>query len=130
MGRTGSMLTLGAVVVFGIVWTMITLMIPAPIGPIFTLFGIVFIMIGATRMVNVAKTPENVAPPVQQPPASDESVPGAPQHGGASNGYCPYCGSPLSDGFLYCGVCGRRLRWTGTDRWEQHSWSWGRPCSS
>ena len=33
-----------------------------------------------------------------------------PSDSGYGNGYCPGCGSPLSHGDQYCGVCGRRLR--------------------
>lgn len=29
---------------------------------------------------------------------------------GTGNGYCPFCGSPLSKGESYCGACGKRLR--------------------
>lgn len=28
---------------------------------------------------------------------------------GTGNGYCPFCGSPLSDGGSFCGACGKKL---------------------
>lgn len=103
------MLTMGAVIVFGLIWIMMTLMIPAPIGPVFTLFGILFILVGVGKIVKVVRTSEVQIPPqAPKPPEKDASEPQYRQ--GSSNGYCPYCGSPLNEGFLYYGVCGRRLR--------------------
>lgn len=52
---------------------------------------------------------------------SDETdyVPDAPEENpfvnepkirnGTGNGYCPGCGSPISEGDTFCGVCGRRF---------------------
>lgn len=31
---------------------------------------------------------------------------------GTGSGYCIYCGSPLQEFSLFCGACGRHLRWT------------------
>lgn len=41
---------------------------------------------------------------------SQEYMGAIPSDSGNGSGYCPGCGSPLSYGDSFCGVCGRRLR--------------------
>ena len=49
---------------------------------------------------------------------------------GIGCGYCSKCGSPLSPGDIYCGVCGRRLRsWAsseGTPAGSSSAYPWRR----
>lgn len=96
-------------IIFGVIWVTSTLSIPSPIGLLFTLAGIVVILLGLYSLFrkpayrNLGNIPED---PARNLPDSDI---GPAEHDGGSNGFCPYCGSPLQEGFRYCGVCGRRL---------------------
>ena len=109
-------------IVFGIIWVSSTLSIPSGIGPLFTLAGVAVILLG---LYSLFRKPAYRGPggvpedPARNPPDSGIVPEG---HDGSSNGFCPYCGSPLQDGFRFCGVCGRRLRWDGGP-----GWSSGRP---
>ena len=50
-----------------------------------------------------SKIPEQTVPE-ENPFVNEPKV-----RNGTGNGYCPECGSPLSEGDTYCGVCGRKL---------------------
>ena len=80
----GKALAASFYIVFGVIWVTMTLAIPSGIGPLFTIAGIIVIMLGLRSIF--------------RKPGYSRSF-----------GYCPYCGSPLEKGFKYCGVCGRRL---------------------
>lgn len=107
-------------VIFGIVWMSMASSMPSVMGVPFMLVGLLIILAG---LYNIARRGKEKGP---QRPAAGGPVHGEPEtevprsdvvpdiRGGDSNGYCPYCGSPLQRGFLYCGVCGRRLRWRGS----------------
>ena len=49
------------------------------------------------------KAPQKEADPWDRP------APSAPQTQQHANGFCPYCGSPISEDFTYCPKCGRRM---------------------
>ena len=101
-------------VIFGIVWISTASSMPSPIGVPFMLVGFLVIVAGLYHVARRGKGPRQpaVGGPASGGPEADlprsDVVPDVRE--GGSNGYCPYCGSPLQDGFLYCGVCGRRLR--------------------
>ena len=99
-------------IVFGIIWVTMTIAIPSGIGPLFTIAGIVVILFGLRSIMRRPgysrreDVPEDPARNLPESPVEPE------RHDGSSFGYCPYCGSPLEKGFNYCGVCGRKLRWS------------------
>lgn len=98
-------------IIFGVIWVTSTLSIPSPIGILFTLAGIVVILLGLYSLFRkpAYRNPWNIPEdPARNLPDSDI---GPAEYDGGSNGFCPYCGSPLQEGFRFCGVCGRRLRW-------------------
>ena len=111
----GNIFGYGFMILFGIVWTLMALSAPAPVGYVFPLFGVLFIAAGVYRLyksikdtVNAPKTQTQYQAQPQEIRDVPESV-DQPSDNGMSAGYCPYCGAPLSPGFVFCGVCGRRL---------------------
>ena len=94
-------------IVFGIVWTLISMSTPPPVCYFFPVFGILFIAMGAYRLYISVRRPEDVQE--RQSPHVQNETYKQPSDDGMSSGYCPYCGAPLSPGFLFCGVCGRRV---------------------
>ncbi len=105
----GKALAASFYIVFGVIWVAMTLAIPSGIGPLFTIAGIIVIMLGLRSIFRKpgysrgGDIPEDPARNLPESPVEPE------RHDGGSFGYCPYCGSPLEKGFKYCGVCGRRL---------------------
>lgn len=101
-------------VIFGIVWISTASSMPSQIGVPFMLVGFLIIVAGLYRVVRRGSGPRRPMVGSLDPEGPEADLPrsdAAPDiREGGSNGYCPYCGSPLQDGFLYCGVCGRRLR--------------------
>ena len=99
-------------IVFGIIWVTMTIAIPSGIGPLFSIAGIIVILFGLRSIMRRPgysrreDVPEDPARNLPESPVEPE------RHDGSSFGYCPYCGSPLEKGFNYCGVCGRKLRWS------------------
>ena len=105
----GKALAASFYIVFGVIWVAMTLAIPSGIGPLFTIAGIIVIMLGLRSIFRKpgysrgGDIPEDPAKNLPESPVEPE------RNDGESFGYCPYCGSPLEKGFKFCGVCGRRL---------------------
>ena len=94
------------VVMFTIPWGIMAF------GPFWAFSIFLFLILGAAGGILMAggfgKAP--VEKPVEEPPARDEGIEPV-DRGGFGAGYCPNCGSPIKDGDMFCGVCGRRFRW-------------------
>ena len=96
-------------IIFGVIWMSMTLSMPSGFGILFSLVGLLVMVFGVYVIVKSFRGRE-FRPRESQ--ISEFEVPrdAEPEpHDGESNGFCPYCGSPLEKGFQYCGVCGRRL---------------------
>ena len=109
-GKFGGMFAGLFYIVFGLVWMSITVSMPFGPGPIISIVGLFVVIYGIYVIVRSAN-PKEFRPKESKVPdfeLPDEMVP--ERHDGESNGFCPYCGSPLEDRFQYCGVCGRKLR--------------------
>lgn len=107
---TGNVFGYGFMIVFGVFWTLMVMSAPPPVNYFFPLFGFLFIAIGVYRLyVEVRRSGRRQSGQQAQTPIE---MPKPPSDDGMSAGYCPYCGAPLSPGFVFCGVCGRRLRWS------------------
>ena len=96
-------------IIFGVIWMSITLSMPSGFGILFSLVGLLVMVFGVYVIVKSFRgrefRPKESQIPEFEVPRDAEPEP----HDGESNGFCPYCGSPLEKGFQYCGVCGRRL---------------------
>ena len=96
-------------IIFGIIWMSMTLSMPSGFGILFSLVGLLVMVFGVYVIVKSFRgrefRPKEGQIPEFEVPRDAEPEP----HDGESNGFCPYCGSPLEKGFQYCGVCGRRL---------------------
>ena len=96
-------------IIFGVIWMSMTLSIPSGFGILFSLVGLLVMVFGVYVIVKSFRgrefRPRESQIPEFEVPRDAEPEP----HDGESNGFCPYCGSPLEKGFQYCGVCGRRL---------------------
>ena len=96
-------------IIFGVIWMSMTLSMPSGFGILFSLVGLLVMVFGVYVIVKSFRGREFRSKESQIPefevPRDAEPEP----HDGESNGFCPYCGSPLEKGFQYCGVCGRRL---------------------
>lgn len=96
-------------IIFGIIWMSMTLSMPSGFGILFSLVGLLVMVFGVYVIVKSFRgrefRPKESQIPEFEVPRDAEPEP----HDGESNGFCPYCGSPLEKGFQYCGVCGRRL---------------------
>lgn len=96
-------------IIFGVIWMSMTLSMPSGFGILFSLVGLLVMVFGVYVIVKSFRgrefRPKESQIPEFEVPRDTEPEP----HDGESNGFCPYCGSPLEKGFQYCGVCGRRL---------------------
>ena len=96
-------------IIFGVIWMSMTLSMPSGFGILFSLVGLLVMVFGVYVIVKSFRgrefRPKESQIPEFEVPRDVEPEP----HDGESNGFCPYCGSPLEKGFQYCGVCGRRL---------------------
>ena len=96
-------------IIFGVIWMSMTLSMPSGFGILFSLVGLLVMVFGVYVIVKSFRgrefRPKESQIPEFEVPRDVEPEP----HDGESNGFCPYCGSPLDKGFQYCGVCGRRL---------------------
>ena len=96
-------------IIFGVIWMSMTLSMPSGFGILFSLVGLLVMVFGVYVIVKSFRgrefRPKESQIPEFEVPRDAEPEP----HDGESNGFCPYCGSPLENGFQYCGVCGRRL---------------------
>lgn len=96
-------------IIFGVIWMSMTLSMPSGFGILFSLVGLLVMVFGVYVIVKSFRgrefRPKESQIPEFEVPRDAEPEP----HEGESNGFCPYCGSPLEKGFQYCGVCGRRL---------------------
>ena len=96
-------------IIFGVIWMSMTLSMPSGFGIMFSLVGLLVMVFGVYVIVKSFRGRE-FGPKESQSPEFEVPRDAEPEpHDGESNGFCPYCGSPLEKGFQYCGVCGRRL---------------------
>ena len=96
-------------IIFGVIWMSMTLSMPSGFGILFSLVGLLVIVYGLFIIQRSFRGKE-FRPKESQIPEFEVPRDAEPEpHDGESNGFCPYCGSPLEKGFQYCGVCGRRL---------------------
>ena len=96
-------------IIFGVIWMSMTLSMPSGFGILFSLVGLLVMVFGVYVIVKSFRGRE-FRPKESQIPEFEVPRDAEPElHDGESNGFCPYCGSPLEKGFQYCGVCGRRL---------------------
>ncbi len=96
-------------IIFGVIWMSMTLSMPSGFGILFSLVGLLVMVFGVYVIVKSFRGRE-FRPKESQIPEFEVPRDAQPEpHDGESNGFCPYCGSPLEKGFQYCGVCGRRL---------------------
>ena len=97
--------------VFGLVFAIFWCIAAASMGAGFMLiFGIPFVGLMAFRLVMISKHGEEAPkqPPRQETDPWEQQVPPRREHTNG-NGYCPYCGSFVSESFEYCPKCGRKL---------------------
>lgn len=96
-------------IIFGVIWMSMTLSMPSGFGILFSLVGLLVMVFGVYVIVKSFRgrefrPKESQIPEFQVPRNAEPEA-----HDGESNGFCPYCGSPLEKGFQFCGVCGRKL---------------------
>jgi hypothetical protein len=128
-------------VLFGIFWTVIAFSItrgaPGPIGLMFPLFGILFILIGIVQAIYHFKNAAgrnrmslfDVVDSQEEPDPLDrfaqdryraeaagrteEHSDSPPERPAAarrfSGSYCPYCGGKLEEDFRFCPHCGKEI---------------------
>lgn len=103
-------------ILFGIVWMSMTASMPFSFASLFSLFGLLFIVLGVYRLVVTLRDGSDAGVPPQNPPSGGydgygQEPPGHRREEGVSySGYCQYCGAPVEEGHSFCKVCGKRLR--------------------
>lgn len=101
---------------FGILWTVFA----AQAGGFFALFGVLWTGIAIVQTVYNFKnaTGKNrysaydITDGHEEPDPFNErfSRPQEPSYDAeAKSGFCPYCGTRVEDGYLYCNRCGKKL---------------------
>lgn len=113
MGAIGS---LGAVA-FGLIWTFIAYRI----SPLFSLFGVIFVIIGIAQflynlhntkakdrfsMMDITDSREESDPLDGRFGSPDDTPTGEDK---AREGYCPYCGERIRSDYRFCPKCGKRV---------------------
>ena len=84
-----------ALAISGGAWFMCLFAIP--------MFGVLGFRLYA--ILKAGKKDQKPREPWEQPPEAHTSY----TTGASENGYCPYCGTTLQEGFSFCPKCGRRL---------------------
>lgn len=137
-----------AAVVFGLIWTIAAWNMTRSaqpvfddtmglMGDIFPLFGVIFIIVGLISAVynfinatqskrfsefDITTGGEEEDPLNQRFGERHEQVFAHPDAKGGAR-FCPYCGEPARDGFVYCARCGKQLPtvmdWNGCDAENQ-----------
>ena len=117
MGAMGSVFA----AIFGVIWIFATISMGAPF--FFTLFGIVFVVMGIVQarfhyknatgkerysVVDIVDGQEEPDPLNQQfgDFAAEEAFSLQTEE---ETAFCPYCGTPAEEDHLYCKKCGKRL---------------------
>ncbi len=113
----GGVSSIGAAA-FGVVWMLVALSSGA--GVLFALFGVIFIGMavgqaiynfrnatGENRYSVVDITDGSEEPDPLNELFSDTSETDEPDSGKAN--FCPYCGTPAEDGYVFCRNCGKKL---------------------
>ena len=107
--RVGSVFAGVFYVIFGLIWIAMTSSMSVGPGALFSFVGVLVIIYGLFIVLRSRRRDE-YRPKESQIPEFELPHEAEPEsHDGESNGFCPYCGSPLEKGFQYCGVCGRKL---------------------
>ena len=112
MGAFGS----AAVTVFGILWTIMTMSMGAPI--FFAFFGIIFVIMGIAQTIyNLENaTGKNrysafdITDSIEESDPLNEYFAGTQsEEATGAEAFCPYCGAEAEGDFLYCAKCGKKL---------------------
>ena len=112
-----------AVAIFGVIWTCAAISMGA--GPLFALFGIVFVAIAVFDVVynfrnatgenrysvyDITEDGEEPDPWNERFGADDVDRPEEErQRNGKTYKFCPYCGTELQSDFVFCNVCGKKM---------------------
>ena len=111
-------------IIFGIFWTVLAASMTqgfGPVGIIFPLFGVLFIIIGLCNAVYNFKnaTGKNrysefdITDDTEEPDPLNRYFGDKPEntldtHSSGSS-FCPYCGAPVQSDFAFCRKCGKAL---------------------
>ena len=101
-------------IIFGIFWTIMAFSMTAgsPVGIIFPLFGIIFIIVGIIQAVYHYKnaTSENRFSEFDITDSSEEGDPLDEFIKREADGnYCPYCGTTIKTDYDFCPKCGKNI---------------------
>ena len=111
-----------AVGIFGVIWTVLATEMGA--GPLFTLFGVVFIIVAIVQAVyafsnatrknrfseyDVTDEGEEPDPLNARFGEREKNEAAGTPDAEAPGGYCPYCGARTEDGYVFCEQCGKKL---------------------
>lgn len=118
-----------AAVIFGLFWTGMAVMITSgagPIGFIFPLFGVVFVILGIAQaayhlknakgrdrfsLIDIVDKKEEGDPSdrwISNEMTSVDNDPTDDLDSGQFN-FCPYCGTKLDTAYMYCPKCGKSV---------------------
>ncbi len=118
MSAAGSVIS----VAFGILWTILTLSMGAPV--IFALFGVLFVILGIIQTVyhfknatsknrystfDITDEKEEPDPLQQRFHKGDDTTGTASESTRETFSFCPYCGARLDSDFEFCPKCGKQL---------------------
>ena len=97
------------IIIFAFIMFLIMVFAIVAWGPVALTMMVVIMgmFVGGALLMSYGATSEDVPQPgmFEKSPFCNEPE----EHTGTGNGYCPGCGSPLSIGDTFCGVCGKRL---------------------
>lgn len=107
---------------FGVVWTLTALSSGAP--GMFGLFGLIFIGIAVAQAVynfknatgknryssfDITEHGEEPDPLDIRYGSQEHYTESSPSPHSTASSFCPYCGTPAKEGYVYCNNCGKKL---------------------
>ena len=102
--KAGKAMSVGSCV-FGLIFSIFWCVAAASMGAWFMLiFGIPFVGMMAYRLYVISQYAKEE--PKQETDPWDR--PAQPDRPAGGNGFCPYCGGSIQEGFEYCPKCGRK----------------------
>ena len=114
--KAGRAITIGGSIygiIFALAWNVIAVSMGAGFMLIFgipILIFMIFRLVVCIQKANEDKKPKDPWDQSSTQQSYTQSSYSQPRAENTGNGFCPYCGGEIKDGFAFCPKCGRRMR--------------------